>query len=93
MNTLLTFKSFNCCKKIQICFDTLKSVQKTILLPKGRMDGFKMGGIWKIATMQTAIPPEKAATAFTEVTSHLLGATYTPVLYIAVNSLFTEQTT
>lgn len=52
-----------------------------------------MVGTWKIAAMQTANLPEKADTAFSEVTSHLLGVTYTPVLYIAANSLFTEQTT
>ena len=38
-------------------------------------------GGWEIAEMQPAPLPEKVASAFTEVTSSLLGAKYVPVLY------------
>ena len=40
-----------------------------------------MVGTWKLAEMQPATLPEKVASVFADVTSHLLGAKYIPVLY------------
>jgi len=40
-----------------------------------------MVGAWKLANMRATDLPQKVATAFTEVTSGLLGAGYIPVLY------------
>lgn len=40
-----------------------------------------MVGAWKLADMEAAKLPEKAATAFSEVTHELVGAEYVPVLY------------
>lgn len=39
-------------------------------------------GGWVLADMEAANLPEKVATAFCEVTESLVGATYTPVLYV-----------
>lgn len=38
-------------------------------------------GAWELAEMQAAPLPEKVASAFSEVTSSLIGAKYVPVLY------------
>lgn len=38
-------------------------------------------GGWEIAEMQPGLLPEKVASAFSEVTSSLIGAKYVPVLY------------
>lgn len=40
-----------------------------------------MVGAWKLAEMDAADLPERAATAFSEVTGSMIGAKYTPVLY------------
>lgn len=40
-----------------------------------------MTGTWKLANMEATNLPQKAATAFTDVTSGLVGAGYVPVLY------------
>lgn len=40
-----------------------------------------MVGAWKLADMEAAKLPEKAATAFSEVTNEMVGAGYVPVLY------------
>lgn len=40
-----------------------------------------MTGAWNLAEMQAANLPEKAATAFSDVTNSLVGAKYIPVLY------------
>ena len=38
-------------------------------------------GAWELAEMQAAPLPEKVASAFSEITSALVGADYIPVLY------------
>ena len=40
-----------------------------------------IAGGWELAEMQAAPLPEKVASAFSEVTSSLIGAKYVPVLY------------
>ena len=41
----------------------------------------KMGG-WELADMQPCALPEKVATGFSKVVTPMLGADYTPVLYV-----------
>lgn len=55
------------------------NVKSKAMSQKGQID---MLGSWNIEEMKPCNLPQKAQSAFTEVTSGLMGADYMPVLYV-----------